>query len=99
MQKKKKKVCLVVHYLAYGGLGRAAANISIALDKMGYQVYIVTVHKEVSFKYAGTLINMGEFKSANKNYLNKLSRFFILKNKLSKTYHGNKTNLFLLFQL
>jgi len=82
MDKKKEKICLVVHYLAFGGLARAAANISIALDKMGYNVFIVTVHKEVHFEYAGTLINMGEFKSEKKSYLNKIHRFYILHKEL-----------------
>jgi len=84
MQNKGKKLCLIVHCLAFGGLAKAAANLSIALDKMGYDVFIVTVYKDVSFEYAGTLINMGLYKSDGNWFINRVKRLLILKKELNK---------------
>tara|TARA_R110002012_G_scaffold17930_4_gene66662 strand:- start:32799 stop:33917 length:1119 start_codon:yes stop_codon:yes gene_type:complete len=76
LQSNNKKICLVVSSLGKGGSQHAAALQSNLLDKLGYDVHIVTIFPDVFYTYSGTLFNLGLYKSAKNSSLNRVSRLF-----------------------
>ncbi len=50
----KKSVAIVVKNLSAGGAERSAANLSIMLDDLGFDVHIILLEDKVVFNYKGT---------------------------------------------
>lgn len=76
---RKKKICLVVSSLGSGGVGRSAAAISIMLESVGYEVFVVTVLDDIDYEFAGTLINLGELKNKDDTFRGRIERLLYLK--------------------
>lgn len=53
-----KKICLVVDSLATGGAEKVAANLSVSLINLGYEVVIISLQNKVSYTYAGAFIGL-----------------------------------------
>lgn len=58
-----KKVCLLVDSLSSGGAERVAANMSILLNKTGYNIFIVSMQNDIHYHYEGSLYNFGFIKN------------------------------------
>ena len=76
---RNKKICIVCSSLGKGGAEKVAAQQSVLLHQLGYQVYIVTFLNHIHFKYNGTLLNLGELKDSKDNQLQRINRMFLLK--------------------
>ncbi|WP_299780166.1 glycosyltransferase [uncultured Formosa sp.] len=74
MQRNNKKVCIVASSLGKGGAERSAAQLSIMLHHLNYDVHIVIVLNNIDFEYKGTLLNLGALKSKNDSVLGRLQR-------------------------
>lgn len=64
-QNSRKKICILVDCLSKGGAEKAAGILSKLLHSSAkYQVTIISLRDDISYPYAGTLINLGkkEFK-------------------------------------
>ncbi|MFS4482098.1 glycosyltransferase [Hyunsoonleella sp. 2307UL5-6] len=57
-----KKICLLVSSLSSGGAEKVAANLSIALEKRGYSITIVSMQNHITYNYSGRLYNFGVVK-------------------------------------
>jgi len=65
-------ICLLVDQLGGGGAERAAAWLSQYWAAQGWQVQWVVMQNVVSYPHAGEVFNVGLFKSAKPNILNRL---------------------------
>ena len=74
MQSNNKKICIVASSLGKGGAERSAAQLSIMLYNLGYEVHIVIVLNHVHFEYKGTLLNLGELKDEKDTFFGRLQR-------------------------
>lgn len=72
-----KKICIVTSSLGKGGAEKSSALLSVMLSEIGYEVYVVTVLKDVDYEYQGELLNLGELKTKNSFFgrINKLRVF------------------------
>lgn len=84
MPHKKHKIALVGFRLAKGGAEKALANLSIFFDKKGIDVHHIIVLDDVSYPYAGKLLNLGKLKNKSNGVLNKLKRLVFLKKYLKE---------------
>src|SRR5690606_2973878 len=75
-----QKICVVTTSLGKGGAERSSALLSKMLDKLGYNVHIVSVLNDIDYEYEGTLLNLGEIKDKKNNPLGRFERFLIFKN-------------------
>ena len=57
------KIALVGDMLGEGGAERVQARLSIYFEKQGVEVHHIIVRDIVTYKYAGTLFNMGKLKN------------------------------------
>ena len=73
------KIALVGDMLGEGGAERVQARLSIYFEKQGVEVHHIIVRDIVTYKYAGTLFNMGKLKNKSNGLLNKLKRLLALK--------------------
>src|SRR5699024_8886508 len=73
-ENSKGKICLLVISLAKGGAERSTALLSQMLDKRGFDVHIVILNDAVDYNYAGTLFNLGKFKSNSDQIWDKFQR-------------------------
>ena len=80
----KRRVCIVTSSLDHGGAERASATQSIMLDKLGFDVFIVTVDSGVAFNYKGTLYNLGDFKKGKNTALSRIFRLVKFKKFLNQ---------------
>jgi len=74
-----KKIALVAISLAGGGAERSTALLSQMLDATGFEVHLITLTDAIDFEYAGTLFNLGKFKTAKDSLVKRLVRFSKLK--------------------
>jgi glycosyltransferase involved in cell wall biosynthesis len=81
LQSNNKKICIVASSLGKGGAERSAAQLSMMLHDLNYDVHIVTVLNHIEFEYKGTLLNLGALKDKNDTFLGRLQRL-----KYFKTY-------------
>ena len=79
MQNFKKKICLIVDSLSKGGAEKAAALLSVELDKLDYQVSIICLRNEISYSFQGKLYNLGLNTSSIK-IVKQVSKFLKFKN-------------------
>lgn len=73
------KIALVGDMLGEGGAERVQARLSIYFEKQGVEVHHIIVRDIVTYKYAGTLFNMGKLKNKSNGLSNKLKRLLALK--------------------
>ena len=74
MQSNNKKICIVASSLGKGGAERSAAQLSIMMHNLGYEVHIVIVLNYVHFEYKGTLLNLGKLKDEKDTFFGRLQR-------------------------
>jgi glycosyltransferase involved in cell wall biosynthesis len=74
LQSNNKKICIVASSLGKGGAERSAAQLSIMLHHLNYEVHIVTVLNHIAFEYKGTLLNLGILKDEDDTFLGRLKR-------------------------
>ena len=84
MQNFKKKICLIVDSLSKGGAEKAAALLSVELDKLDYQVSIICLRNEISYSFQGKLYNLGLNTSSIK-IVKQVSKFLKFKNAFNNT--------------
>jgi N-acetylgalactosamine-N,N'-diacetylbacillosaminyl-diphospho-undecaprenol 4-alpha-N-acetylgalactosaminyltransferase len=81
-QNKKYKIALIGFRLSAGGSDRVMARLSVFFEKHQIEVHNIIVVDEVSYPYAGKLINLGIHKNQKNDGLNRLKRMRVLKNYL-----------------
>lgn len=86
LSQKKNKIALIGYRLSGGGSDKVMANLSLFFEKQGYEVDIIIVLDEVSFPYAGKLVNLGLLKNESNGFFNKVKRLAAL-----RTYLQNNT--------
>jgi glycosyltransferase involved in cell wall biosynthesis len=84
MPRKKIKIALVGYRLGKGGAEKALANLSIFFDSKGLEVHNVIVLDDVSYPYAGKLLNLGKLKNNSNDFFNKIKRFVFFKKYLDE---------------
>lgn len=80
---KKYKIALIGYRLSGGGSDKVMANLSLFFESKGIDVHIITVIDEVSFPYAGKLVNLGLLKNKTNGVLNKMKRLLTLQKYLN----------------
>ncbi len=80
---KKYKIALIGYRLSGGGSDKVMANLSLFFESKGIEVHIITVIDQVSFPYAGKLVNLGLLKNKSNSIFNKLKRLRALRNYLN----------------
>ena len=81
---KKYKIALIGYRLSGGGSDKVMANLSLFFESKGIEVHIIIVIDEVSFSYAGKLVNFGLLKNNSNGIFNKFKRVTALRNYLNK---------------
>jgi glycosyltransferase involved in cell wall biosynthesis len=76
---KKNKIALIGYRLGIGGAEKALANLSVFFDKKGIEVHNIIVLDEVSYVYAGKLLNLGKLKNDSNSFINKVERMLFLR--------------------
>lgn len=74
MKPIKKKICIVASSLGKGGAEKSSATLSIMLDNLGYDVFIVTVLDAIDYPYKGQLYNLGKLKKADDSIFGRFDR-------------------------
>lgn len=82
---KKYKIALIGYRLSGGGSDKVMANLSLFFESKGIEVHIITVIDQVSFPYAGKLVNLGLLKNKSNGFFNKFKRLIALRNYLNQT--------------
>lgn len=72
------KIALVGDSLANGGAEQVQARLSFFFFKQGIEVHHIIVTNQISYEYAGDLLNLGLKKNQANGLTNKLKRFYIL---------------------
>lgn len=75
LSNEKKKIALIGYRLSGGGSDKVMANLSLFLAKQGFEIDIIIVLNEISFPYAGKLVNLGLLKNNSNGLFNKAKRF------------------------
>jgi glycosyltransferase involved in cell wall biosynthesis len=78
-QNYKCKIALIGFRLSGGGSEKVMANLSIFFEKQGIEVHNIIVFDEVSYPYAGKLVNLGELKNKTNGLFNKYKRLSALR--------------------
>jgi N-acetylgalactosamine-N,N'-diacetylbacillosaminyl-diphospho-undecaprenol 4-alpha-N-acetylgalactosaminyltransferase len=79
---KKYKIALIGYRLSAGGSDKVMANLSVFFESKGIEVHNIIVINEVSFPYAGKLVNLGLLKNEGNGFSNKFKRLIALRNYL-----------------
>ncbi|MBP4137570.1 glycosyltransferase [Flavobacterium geliluteum] len=82
MSQNERKIALIGYRLSGGGSDKVMANLSLFFEKQGFKVDIIIVLNEVSFPYAGKLVNLGLLKNKSNSLFNKAKRLITLYNYL-----------------
>lgn len=82
-QNFKYKIALIGYRLSGGGSERVMATLSVFFDKIGIDVYNIIILDEVSYPYAGKLVNLGLLKDNKNGFVNKYKRLSALRNCLN----------------
>jgi glycosyltransferase involved in cell wall biosynthesis len=78
-QNKKYKIALIGFRLSAGGSDRVMARLSVFFDKHHIEVHNIIVIDEVSYPFAGKLINLGKYKNQTNGGFNRIKRMRVLK--------------------
>ncbi len=88
MNGSRTKIAIITSSLGIGGAERAAAQLSVMLDELGYDVHIVSVLDHIEYEYRGKLLNLGKLKNADDSTIGRLKRLLHLKKYLdSHDFH------------
>lgn len=84
MNKEKTdfKIAIIGDFLGGGGAEKVHATLSVFFEKNGISVHNITIFDDVSYEYAGELLNLGKRK--NKTIFDKLKKVYVLRNYLRK---------------
>ncbi len=80
----KLKIALVGDSLSNGGAEQVQARLSLFFSQRGIEVHHILITDQISYDYAGHLLNLGLKKNRSNGLFNKLNRFYILKQYLKK---------------
>ena len=94
MQNFKKKICLIVDSLSKGGAEKAAALLSVELDKLDYQVSIICLRDEISYSFQGKLYNLG-LNTYSIKIVKQVSKFL----KFKSAYNATKSDFYIDFRM
>jgi glycosyltransferase involved in cell wall biosynthesis len=83
LPRKNNKIALIGYRLSGGGSDKVMANLSLFFESKGIEVHVIIVVDEVSFLYAGKLVNLGLLKNNTNNLLNKFKRLWALRKYLN----------------
>lgn len=75
---KKYKIALIGYRLSGGGSDKVMANLSVFFEKKGIEIHNIIVINEVSYPYAGKLVNLGLLKNKSNGIFNKIKRLISL---------------------
>jgi len=81
-QNKKYKIALIGFRLSAGGSDRVMARLSVFFEKNQIEVHNIIVMDEVSYPFAGKLVNLGKYKNQSNGGLNRIKRMRVLKHYL-----------------
>lgn len=81
-QNKKYKIALIGFRLSAGGSDRVMARLSVFFEKHHIEVHNIIVIDEVSYPFAGKLINLGKYKNQTNDGFNRIKRMRVLKDYL-----------------
>jgi N-acetylgalactosamine-N,N'-diacetylbacillosaminyl-diphospho-undecaprenol 4-alpha-N-acetylgalactosaminyltransferase len=84
MSQKKYKIALIGYRLSGGGNDKVMANLSIFFEQNGIEIHNIIVINEVSYPYAGKLVNLGLLKDEKNGFINKYKRLQTLRSYLNK---------------
>ena len=73
------KICMVSDQLATGGAERYAAYLSQYFEQNRIKVHHVIVVDKVDYEYSGELLNLGKLKNESNGILNRMNRFWVLR--------------------
>lgn len=73
-QNYKYKIALIGFRLSGGGSDKVMATLSIFFEKQGIEVHNIIVVDQVSYPYAGKLVNLGTLKNESNGLINKIKR-------------------------
>ncbi len=75
-----KKIALIGYKLSNGGAERVLSETSFILENAGYEVHVIIMIDEVTYPYAGKLLNLGVLRSKKNGTVNKFNRYKTLRN-------------------
>ncbi|MGX7668385.1 glycosyltransferase [Flavobacterium pedocola] len=84
IQGQRPKIALIGYRLSGGGGDRVMANLSLFFDAQGFEVHNIIVLNEVTFPYAGKLLNLGLLKNESNGFYNKWLRLKAIKKYLDQ---------------
>ncbi len=93
--KHRPKVCILIETLAKGGAERMAGNLSFLLQEIGFEVTVVVIYDDVSYRYAGTSLNLGYGDHRDGNFLYKAIKY----NRLQRSIKRGKYDLIIDFRM
>ena len=76
---KKYKIALIGFRLSGGGSDKVMATLSLFFEKNNIEVHNIIVLDEVSYRYAGKLVNLGKLKNDSNGLFNKFKRMYVLR--------------------
>lgn len=84
MNKEKTglKIAIIGDYLGKGGAEKVHAALSVFLERNGILIHNITIFDDVSYDYAGKLLNLGKMK--NNTIFDKLKKIYVLRRYLRK---------------
>lgn len=81
------KICILVDTLSFGGAEKAAGVLSKTLEKSGYNVLVVCLRNDITYPYAGQLVNLG-LNHSNFKVVKQIQKVLRLK-KVVNNFHPN----------
>ncbi|RDI53725.1 glycosyltransferase [Flavobacterium glaciei] len=81
---KKIKIALIGYRLSHGGAEKVMAVLSQFFEEKGIEIHNIIVLDEVSYTYAGKLVNLGKMKNTTNGLFNKWNRLVFLKKYLDE---------------
>lgn len=90
-----QKIAILIERLNGGGAERSAAQLSILISKLKYEVSIITLYDDVEFLFEGELINLGKHEKVRQSFFRKIKRYLRLRDVLKE----NSFDLVLDFRL
>jgi N-acetylgalactosamine-N,N'-diacetylbacillosaminyl-diphospho-undecaprenol 4-alpha-N-acetylgalactosaminyltransferase len=83
-QNKTYKIALIGYRLSAGGSDRVMARLSVFFEKNNIEIHNIIVIDEVSYAYAGKLVNLGLLKNESNGFFNKFKRLQALRSYLNQ---------------
>lgn len=84
MQSTNKKICIVSISLAKGGAERSCAMLTRMLENLGHEVHLVLLNDLIDYPFAGTVFNLGKFKTDKDSFFKRWKRLGRLQSYLNE---------------